>query len=137
MLKRELRVSRLLDLDYERYPSFGAAERERLACVLVRDGVHVLEIAIGTALDDATTKLGLFVGIVEIDDGERLQLGQWLVDLVPLSRIQQTALVRGRRQSRDRPAVAARETSCWEAVQCETLRSAATGRSLRGGRRKP
>jgi hypothetical protein len=26
---------------------------------------------------------------------------------------------------------------CREAVQCETFRSAATGRSLRGGRRKP
>jgi hypothetical protein len=71
VLKWQLGVSRLLDLDYERHPSFGAAEREWLACVLVRDGVHVLVIAIGTALDDATTKLGLLVGIVEIDEGER------------------------------------------------------------------
>jgi len=36
-------------------------------------GSMYLEIAIGTALDDATTKLGLLVGIVEIDDGERVR----------------------------------------------------------------
>lgn len=70
MFKRELGVSRLLDLDHERHSSFGAAKRERLARVLERDGVHVLEIAIRTALDHAATKLGLLIGIVEIDDRE-------------------------------------------------------------------
>ena len=55
-----------------RVPRFlRAAERERLARVLVRDRVHVLEIAIGAALDDPATKLGLLIGIVEINDGER------------------------------------------------------------------
>ena len=70
MFKRELGVSRLLDRDHERHSSFGAAERERLACVLERDGVHVLEIAVRAALDYAATKLGLLIGIVEIDDGK-------------------------------------------------------------------
>jgi len=55
-----------------RVPRFlRAAERERLARVLVRDWVHVLQVGVGTALDHATTKLGFLVGIVEIDDGER------------------------------------------------------------------
>ena len=71
MFKRELGVSRLLDLDHERHSPLGAAERERLARVLVRDGIHELEIAIGTALDHATTKLCLFIRVVEIDNGER------------------------------------------------------------------
>jgi hypothetical protein len=75
MFKRELGVSRLFDLDHERHSSFGAAKRGRLACVLVRYGVHVLEIATGTALDDATTKLGLLVGIVEIAPRSETALG--------------------------------------------------------------
>jgi len=68
MFKRELGVSRLLDLDHERHSSLGAANRERLACVLVRDGVHVLEVAIRTALDHATAKLGFLTRVVEISD---------------------------------------------------------------------
>jgi len=44
--KGKLGVSRLFDLDHERHSSFGAPKWERLACVLVRDGIHVLEIAI-------------------------------------------------------------------------------------------
>src|ERR1039458_3304084 len=71
MFIRELGVSRLLDLDYERHSPLGAAKRERLARVLERDGVHVLEIAIRTALDHTATKLGLLIRVVEIDDGER------------------------------------------------------------------
>ena len=68
MFKRKLGVSRLLDLDHERHSSLGAAKRKGLPSVLVRDGVHVLEIAIRTALDHAATKPGLLIGIVEIDD---------------------------------------------------------------------
>src|SRR5713226_5175018 len=70
MFKRELGVSRLLDLDHQRHSSFGAAERKGLPRVLERDGIDVLEIAIRTALDHAATKLGVLIGIVEIDDGE-------------------------------------------------------------------
>jgi hypothetical protein len=70
MFKRELGVSRLLDLDHERHSPLGAAKRERLARVLERDGVQVLEIAIRTALDHAATKLGLLIRVVEINDGE-------------------------------------------------------------------
>jgi hypothetical protein len=54
--KRELRVSRPLDLDNERHSAFGAAKRERLAGVLVGDGIHVLEVAIRTALDHAARR---------------------------------------------------------------------------------
>ena len=48
-----------------------AAEGKGLPGVLVRDGVHVLEIAIRTALDHVATKLGLPIRVVEIDDGKR------------------------------------------------------------------
>ena len=71
MFKRELGVSRLLDLDHERHSSLRTPKRERLARVLVRDGVHVLEVAIRTVLDHAASKLGLLIRVVEIDDGER------------------------------------------------------------------
>ena len=71
MFKRKLCVSRLLDLDHERHSSFGAAKRERLACVLERDRVDVLAVAISTPLDHAPTKLRFLVGIVKINDGER------------------------------------------------------------------
>jgi hypothetical protein len=71
MFKRELSISLLLNFDHECHSSFRAAEWERLADVLVRDGVHVPEIAIRTALDYSTTKLGFLVGIVEINDRER------------------------------------------------------------------
>ena len=70
MFKRELGVSRLFDLDHERHSSFRAAKRERLARVFVRDGVHVLEVAIRTALDHAASKLGLLIRVLEIDDRE-------------------------------------------------------------------
>ena len=58
MFKGKLGVSRLFDLDDERHPSLGAAEREGLPRVLVRDWVHVPEITIRSALDHATAKLG-------------------------------------------------------------------------------
>jgi hypothetical protein len=51
-----------------RHSSFGAAKRERLTRVLVRDGVDVLAVAIKTALHDATTKLDFAIGIVEINN---------------------------------------------------------------------
>src|SRR5204862_5644738 len=71
MFKRELGVPRLLDLDHERHSFLGTAKRERLARVLPRDGVHVFEVRIRTALDHAATKLRLLIGFLEIDDGER------------------------------------------------------------------
>ncbi len=46
VFKRELGVSGFLDLDHQRRSSFVAAKWERLTCVLVRDGVDVLAIAI-------------------------------------------------------------------------------------------
>ena len=70
MFEGKLGISRLTDLDDERHSSFRAAKRERLPCVFVRDRVHVLEIGIGTALDDPAPKLGFLVRIVEVDDGE-------------------------------------------------------------------
>src|SRR5208282_1689525 len=70
MFKRQLGVSRLFDLDHERHSPLGTAKRERFARVFVRDGVHVLEVAIRTALDHAASKLGILIGIMEIDDGE-------------------------------------------------------------------
>jgi len=71
MFERELGVSLLLDFDHERHSSFRAAKRERLADVFVRDGVHVPEIAIRTALDHSSTKLGFLVGIMETNDLKR------------------------------------------------------------------
>ena len=71
MFKRELGVSCLLDLDHQRHSSFGAAKRERLTCVLERDRVDVLAVAIRTPLDHAPTKLRFLVGIMKINDGER------------------------------------------------------------------
>jgi len=66
----EVGVSRLIDLDDQRHSSFRAAKRERLPGVLVRDRVNVLEIGVRTTLDDAASKLGFLVRIVEIDYGE-------------------------------------------------------------------
>src|SRR5712692_8921844 len=71
MFKRKLGVSCLLDLNHERHPSFGAAKRERLTCVLERDRVDILAVAIRTSLGHATTKLCFLVGIMKINDGER------------------------------------------------------------------
>jgi len=71
MFERELGISLFVDLDHECHSSFGAAKRKRLSCVLVRDRVHVPEIAIRTALDHSATKLGFLVGVVKINDGER------------------------------------------------------------------
>jgi len=70
-LKRELGVSCLLDLNHEPNSPFWAAERERLTCVLLGDGIHILELAIGTSLDHAATKLGFLIRIVETDNLER------------------------------------------------------------------
>jgi hypothetical protein len=70
MFKRELGVARLVDLDHEHHSALGAAKGEGLAGVLVGDGVQVLEVVIGTALDHAATKLGLLIRVVEIDEGE-------------------------------------------------------------------
>src|ERR1035441_4052050 len=60
--KGQLGVSRLFDLDHERHSSLGAAKRERLVGVLERNGVHVLEVAVRTALDHTASKLGLLIG---------------------------------------------------------------------------
>ena len=49
--------TRLVNLNDERHPAFGIAEWKRLARVLMRDTIHVLEVAIGTMFDDATSEL--------------------------------------------------------------------------------
>ena len=71
MFERELGVARLLDFDHERHSSLRAAKRERLAGVLDRDWIHVLQVAIRATLDHAPSKLGFPVRVVEVDDGER------------------------------------------------------------------
>ena len=58
MFKRELTVARLVDLDHERHSALGAAKGEGLAGVLVGDGIQVLEVVIGTALDHSATRSG-------------------------------------------------------------------------------
>jgi hypothetical protein len=70
MFKGELCVSRLLYLDQERYSPFGAAKWERSTCVLERDWVYVLAIAIRSALHNPTTKLCFLVGILKVNHGE-------------------------------------------------------------------
>jgi hypothetical protein len=52
MFKGEPGVSRVLNLDHQRHSPFGAAKRERLACVLERDRVDVLADAIRTPLEN-------------------------------------------------------------------------------------
>jgi len=58
MFHRELGVAHLVDLDHERDSSLGGAKGEGLAGVLVGDGVEVLEVVIGTALDHAAARSG-------------------------------------------------------------------------------
>lgn len=70
MLKRKFGVPFPFYLDHESYPSLRAAERERLSRVPVGDSIHMLEIGVWAALEYAATKLGCFVGIAEIDEGE-------------------------------------------------------------------
>jgi len=54
------------------HSALGGTKWEGVAAgVLVRDGVQVLEVVIGTALDHAATKLGLLIRVLEIDQGER------------------------------------------------------------------
>jgi hypothetical protein len=58
MFERKLGVARLLKFDHERDSPLRAAKRERLARVLERDRVHVLQVAIRATLDCAPSKLG-------------------------------------------------------------------------------
>ena len=67
MLKRQLGITRLVNLNDERHPAFGIAEWKRLARVLMRDTIHVLEVAIGTMFDDATSELSFLIRIVQVD----------------------------------------------------------------------
>jgi len=68
MFKRKFAVSGLLNLDYEGDSSLGTPEGKGLARVLERDGVHVLEITIGTTLGHPTAKLSFLIRVVKIDD---------------------------------------------------------------------
>jgi hypothetical protein len=68
MFERQLGVARLLNFNHERPSPLRAAKREWLARVHERDPVQILEVAIGTTLDHASSKLSFFVGVVEIND---------------------------------------------------------------------
>jgi hypothetical protein len=70
MFKEELCVSRLLYLDHERHSPFPDAKWERFTCVLDRDWVYVLAIAIRSALYNPPTKLSFLIRVVEINNGE-------------------------------------------------------------------
>src|SRR6266851_7876572 len=63
--ERQLGVTHLLDLDHQRHAALVAPHRERLSGVLVRYGIHDLEIGIGTPLHHAAAELYLLVGIME------------------------------------------------------------------------
>src|SRR5262249_49556695 len=68
--ERQLGIAYLFDLDDERHTARWAPHGERLPSVLVRDGIHHLEVGVRTALHDAAAELHLFVWIVEIHDGQ-------------------------------------------------------------------
>jgi hypothetical protein len=64
----QLGIAHLVDSDDEGYATRWAPHREWLPDVLVRDGIHDLEVVVGTALYDAAAELHLLVRIVEIHD---------------------------------------------------------------------
>src|SRR5712692_8990317 len=67
----QLGVARLVDLDHQRHTALSASHRERLPDVLVRHGIHDLELEVGTALHHAAAELHLLVRIAKIHDGQR------------------------------------------------------------------
>jgi hypothetical protein len=67
VLKWQLGVARLLDLDDQRNAAFRTAKRKRLAGVLVRDLVHDLETGVIAKLDHTPANLNFLVRIVKID----------------------------------------------------------------------
>src|SRR2546425_5798426 len=66
--ERQLGVTRLVDLDHQRHSALMAPHRERLPDVLVRHGIHDLEVRVGTPLHHATAELHLLVRVVEVHD---------------------------------------------------------------------
>src|SRR5262245_1753043 len=66
--ERELGVTRLVDLDHQGHSALMAPHRQRLSAVLVRHGIHGLEVRIGTPRHHAAAKLHLLVRIVEVHD---------------------------------------------------------------------
>src|SRR2546422_1391036 len=70
--ERQHVTANALDLDHQHHALLGVgAHRERRARVLVRDGVHDLEVAIRPPLDDAPADLRLAVRVVHGDDRQR------------------------------------------------------------------
>src|SRR5260370_39589176 len=67
----QLGVARLVDLDYQRHTALRASHRARLPAVLVRHGIHDLELEVGTALHHAAAELHLLVRSAKIPDGQR------------------------------------------------------------------
>jgi hypothetical protein len=63
-------VYRAFSISITSASSLRAAKRERLARVLDRVRVPVLEVAVRTALNYAASKLGLLIRVAEIDDRE-------------------------------------------------------------------
>src|SRR3989442_359547 len=66
--ERQLGVARLVDLDHQRHAALMAPHREGLPDVLVRHGIHDLEVRVGTPLHHATAELHLLVRVVEVHD---------------------------------------------------------------------
>src|SRR2546425_8807790 len=69
--ERQFGVAHLVGLDHERHAALRTAQREGFSDVLVRYGIHGLEVGIGTALHHAAAELDLLVRIVEVHDGQR------------------------------------------------------------------
>src|SRR5664279_4595804 len=71
MFEGQLGVARLLHLDDQGDTTFGVAERELLADVLLRDFIHDLEVRVLAELDHASPYLHFLVRIVKVDYRER------------------------------------------------------------------
>jgi len=67
VLERQLGVTRFLNFDNQSDSSFGIAKREGLSSVFMRNGIHDLQIWVGSALDHAAADLDFLVGIGEVD----------------------------------------------------------------------
>src|SRR5579871_1709384 len=69
--KRQFRVTRFLDFDDQGNAAFRGTEWKRLGGVFVRDGIHRLQVWIGTSFQDAAADLDFLVGIDEIYNRQR------------------------------------------------------------------
>src|SRR5262245_34686173 len=66
--ERQFGVARFVDLDHQGHSALMAPHRERLPDVLVRYGIHDLEVRVGPMLHHAAAELQLLVWIVEVHD---------------------------------------------------------------------